>query len=170
MLPTDVSMPHAALFVVQGWMSTRMVVAILRFQCRTRLCLWCKSEYIDVIDLLDMFQCRTRLCLWCKTIAHSPCISCVQRLFWKVSGCLRWLSERMQNTYSNTTSLSGAIPCAISPCHAHGRIGKSRRCSAALRRIPATFHFVLCTIYIIAATAPNDKYLCSRKKASAREL
>ena len=114
------------------------------------------------------FQCRSRLCLWCKTVAHSPCISCVQRLFWKVSGCLRWLSERMQNTYSNTTSLSGAIPCAISPCHAHGRIGKSRRCSAALRRIPATFHFVLCTIYIIAETAPNDKYLRPRKKASAR--
>ena len=115
-----------------------------------------------------LFQCRTRLCLWCKTVARSPCISCVQRLFWKVSGCLRWLSERMQNTYSNTTSLSGAIPCAISPCHAHGRIGKSRRCSADLRRIPATFHFVLCTSYIIAETAPNDKYLRPRKKASAR--
>ena len=138
-------MPHAALFVVQ-------------------------EPNPGHVQCWRMFQCRTRLCLWCKSIAHSPCISCVQRLFWKVSGCLRWLSERMQNTYSNTTSLSGAIPCAISPCHAHGRIGKSRRCSAALRRIPATFHFVLCTIYIIAETAPNDKYLRPRKKASARGL
>ena len=33
---------------------------------------------------------------------------------------------------------------------------------------PATFHFVLCTIYIIAETAPNGKYLRTRKKASAR--
>ena len=140
------------------------------FQCRTRLCLWCKSRTRTGASREIRFQCRTRLCLWCKTVARSPCISCVQRLFWKVSGCLKYLSERMQNTCSNTTSLSGAIPCAISPCHAHGRIGKSRRCSAALRRIPATFHFVLCTIYIIAETAPNDKYLCSRKKVSARGL
>ena len=129
-----------------------------KFQCRTRLCWWCKMgrSLPPVVfrrfnaargfvggarplceplpELHDWFQCRTRLCWWCKNVAHSPCISCVQRLFWKVSGCLRWLSERMQNTYSNTTSLSGAIPCAISPCHAHGRNGKSRRCSAALQR------------------------------------
>ena len=75
---------------------------------------------------------------------------------------------KRENKRSDITSLSGAIPCAVSPCHAHGRIGKSRRCSAALRRIPATFHFVLCTIYIIAEAAPNDKYLRPRKKASAR--
>ena len=161
-------MPHAALFVVQGSIVNMVIEYVVMFQCRSRLCLWCKKMAEECIEINWMFQCRSRLCLWCKDVAHSPCISCVQRLFWKVSGCLRWLSERMQNTYSNTTSLSGAIPCAISPCHAHGRIGKSRRCSAALRRIPATFHFVLCTIYIIAETAPNDKYLRPRKKASAR--
>ena len=161
-------MPLAALLVVQGeviWMGT---IKILGFNA-ARGFVGGARIMLGIEGIKDYpFQCRSRLCWWCKDVAHSPCISCVQRLFWKVSGCLRWLSERMQNTYSNTTSLSGAIPCAISPCHAHGRIGKSRRCSAALRRIPATFHFVLCTIYIIAETAPNDKYLRPRKKASAR--
>ena len=142
----------------------------MRFNAARGFVCGARSYWILLTSKSERFQCRTRLCLWCKTVARSPCISCVQRLFWKVSGCLKYLSERTQNTCSNTTSLSGAIPCAISPCHAHGRIGKSRRCSAALRRIPATFHFVLCTIYIIAETAPNDKYLCSRKKVSARGL
>ena len=161
-------MPLAALLVVQVEGYNPMMKMSERFNAARGFVGGARNYAIHYSLYILMFQCRSRLCWWCKDVAHSPCISCVQRLFWKVSGCLRWLSERMQNTYSNTTSLSGAIPCAISPCHAHGRIGKSRRCSAALRRIPATFHFVLCTIYIIAETAPNDKYLRPRKKASAR--
>ena len=36
------------------------------FQCRTRLCLWCKvSSTLGRYSHL-WFQCRTRLCLWCK--------------------------------------------------------------------------------------------------------
>ena len=166
---TEVSMPHAALFVVQD--QTDMQDTNDMGVSMPHAALFVVQDTCENFLMMRLwFQCRTRLCLWCKPVARSPCISCVQRLFWKVSGCLKYLSERTQNTCSNTTSLSGAISCAISPCHAHGRIGKSRRCSAALRRIPATFHFVLCTIYIIAETAPNDKYLCSRKKVSARGL
>ena len=166
----EVSMPHAALFVVQVRTLHLLLKINSRFNAARGFVCGASNQHEYHSERYVRFQCRTRLCLWCKTVARSPSISCVQRLFWKVSGCLKYLSERMQNTCSNTISLSGAIPCAISPCHAHGRIGKSRRCSAALRRIPATFHFVLCTIYIIAETAPNDKYLCSRKKVSARGL
>ena len=35
-------MPHAALFVVQGSVSSVQIRAS-KFQCRTRLCLWCKQ-------------------------------------------------------------------------------------------------------------------------------
>ena len=38
-----VSMPHAALFVVQG-KSSILTKAFKMFQCRTRLCLWCKDS------------------------------------------------------------------------------------------------------------------------------
>ena len=36
------------------------------FQCRTRLCWWCKKKMIDTSKAYTEFQCRTRLCWWCK--------------------------------------------------------------------------------------------------------
>ena len=85
----DVSMPHAALFVVQGF-SSKGSVESTEFQCRTRLCLWCKMKCIGYPSKITRFnaargfvcgaragdpcsgtgwsfQCRTRLCLWCKS-------------------------------------------------------------------------------------------------------
>ena len=37
-----------------------------QFQCRTRLCLWCKLDAFPGGAWGYVFQCRTRLCLWCK--------------------------------------------------------------------------------------------------------
>ena len=71
------------------------------FQCRTRLCLWCKRElpqrrkrvpvrfnaargfvcgarcqlHAASVEL-SVFQCRTRLCLWCKISTISECNRC----------------------------------------------------------------------------------------------
>ena len=122
---SGVSMPHAALFVVQACYILLYHQASHCFNAARGFVCGARRERRSFQRQEIAFQCRTRLCLWCKLVARSPCISCVQRLFWKVSGFLKRLSERMQSTRSNTTSLSGAIPCAISPCHAHGRNGKS---------------------------------------------
>ena len=83
-------MPHAALFVVQdedfalirgedycfnaarGFVcGARCEIRDVRygcvvFQCRTRLCLWCKINNDPSTYKEFRFQCRTRLCLWCK--------------------------------------------------------------------------------------------------------
>ena len=116
----QVSMPLAALFVVQGLSSKHLALAwsfnaargfvcgargifkllssrILLFQCRSRLCLWCKNQYVlyvtakgksfnaargfvcgarqntsAVAEAPAEFQCRSRLCLWCKWDIHMP--------------------------------------------------------------------------------------------------
>ena len=60
-----VSMPHAALWVVQ--LSCEIVVELTTmFQCRTRLCGWCSLEGPVNGKLMPLFQCRTRLCGWCS--------------------------------------------------------------------------------------------------------
>ena len=65
-----VSMPHAALWVVQ------------------------QSLYLTEDDE-DLFQCRTRLCGWCSFVARSSCPPKRKKAFWKVSGNLRCLTENM---------------------------------------------------------------------------
>ena len=61
-----VSMPHAALLVVQevGFLDETKVPIL--FQCRTRLCWWCKELVTKIDENFVVFQCRTRLCWWCK--------------------------------------------------------------------------------------------------------
>ena len=65
-----VSMPHAALWVVQ---------------------LIKQQKPFPVL----VFQCRTRLCGWCNSIARSPCPPRGKKPFWKVSGNLSVLTENM---------------------------------------------------------------------------
>ena len=43
-LRSPVSMPHAALLVVQDLQHTVFRLEIRQFQCRTRLCWWCKGQ------------------------------------------------------------------------------------------------------------------------------
>ena len=85
----DVSMPHAALWVVQpetpavpvsqngfqcrtrlcGWCNDVSSIEWIyqsKFQCRTRLCGWCNVRQFYVCDNSCTFQCRTRLCGWCN--------------------------------------------------------------------------------------------------------
>ena len=67
----EVSMPHAALWVVQhSKMETKVKVEV-------------------------EFQCRTRLCGWCSFVARSPCPPRGKKPFWKVSGNLSVLTENM---------------------------------------------------------------------------
>ena len=84
-----VSMPHAALWVVQPYGIENVSVrrecfnaargfvggaASLRkhtkslhlFQCRTRLCGWCSKSQLTWVLGSYQFQCRTRLCGWCS--------------------------------------------------------------------------------------------------------
>ena len=60
-----VSMPHAALWVVQLCHECDKTFC-RRFQCRTRLCGWCNNGFVDEQDVDSVFQCRTRLCGWCN--------------------------------------------------------------------------------------------------------
>ena len=103
-----VSMPLAALFVVQDILMSFIVGDInsfnaargfvcgarsvfvnkdgkrVRFQCRSRLCLWCKRKLQSFRKLLHRFQCRSRLCLWCKMI----------RVIWKMRMVTRFNAAR----------------------------------------------------------------------------
>ena len=68
----QVSMPHAALWVVQLLLAT-MTITYSMFQCRTRLCGWCNLKETFDIRRKTGFQCRTRLCGWCNSvIIESP--------------------------------------------------------------------------------------------------
>ena len=60
-----VSMPHAALWVVQ-LRAARKDNPVFSFQCRTRLCGWCSTPVKEPTFVLGLFQCRTRLCGWCN--------------------------------------------------------------------------------------------------------
>ena len=86
----SVSMPHAALWVVQPE-GVVLIVSFIAFQCRTRLCGWCNNfccrsplprsrgfnaargfvggattEWRGNDYETITFQCRTRLCGWCN--------------------------------------------------------------------------------------------------------
>ena len=90
-----VSMPHAALWVVQHLCPHVINVFALEFQCRTRLCGWCSVTRNRLFSRRTGFQCRTRLCGWCSFVARSPCPPRGKKPFWKVSGNLRCLTENM---------------------------------------------------------------------------
>ena len=62
----EVSMPHAALWVVQHHRIKAGASVIDGFQCRTRLCGWCNAGMSYGKYSAMMFQCRTRLCGWCN--------------------------------------------------------------------------------------------------------
>ena len=47
----------------------------LAFQCRSRLCLWCKISVTHLSNGETRFQCRTRLCWWCKPLSYPARIS-----------------------------------------------------------------------------------------------
>ena len=90
-----VSMPHAALWVVQHEDSAYATVGNAGFNAArgfvggaTRL------QRSNSASLLR-FQCRTRLCGWCNRIARSPCPPMGKKPFWKVSGNLRCLTENI---------------------------------------------------------------------------
>ena len=81
-----VSMPHAALLVVQDAIIQRGEDK-QAFQCRTRLCWWCKFITRSGRMNVSGFQCRTRLCWWCKRVHPSGLLSlagfqCRTRLCW----------------------------------------------------------------------------------------
>ena len=86
---SEVSMPHAALWVVQrsgiskklkpvcfnaargfvGGAAGKRIASDTpnsEFQCRTRLCGWCNNQSREVTPVNELFQCRTRLCGWCN--------------------------------------------------------------------------------------------------------
>ena len=87
---SGVSMPHAALWVVQPTSQLRMRRSRCVFQCRTRLCGWCSNKVFSLKGATYRFnaargfvggaapifvqgcphhcefQCRTRLCGWCS--------------------------------------------------------------------------------------------------------
>ena len=91
---SPVSMPHAALWVVQPHRAQ---------QSGTRPCFNAARGFvggaaaplspIHISD--DVFQCRTRLCGWCSLVARSPFPPREKKPFWKVSGNLRCLTENM---------------------------------------------------------------------------
>ena len=114
-----VSMPHAALLVVQheflksrggngarfnaargfvggaAYTVCNYVSSNCQFQCRTRLCGWCSAPHFTEWSEHKVFQCRTRLCGWCSLVARSPFPPREKKPFWKVSGNLRVLTENM---------------------------------------------------------------------------
>ena len=67
-----VSMPHAALWVVQPRRASIPRPTGFWFQCRTRLCGWCSPCGRRHHWEPPLFQCRTRLCGWCSVIRISP--------------------------------------------------------------------------------------------------
>ena len=79
-----VSMPHAALWVVQRSEGS-FYGNIFGFQCRTRLCGWCSGGFLMYNINSKPFQCRTRLCEWCSLnwnffISPSCAFQCRTRL------------------------------------------------------------------------------------------
>ena len=91
-----VSMPHAALLVVQESGSSLIIKEKQSFNAARGFVGGARKIAAEDHKELEEFQCRTRLCWWCKSIARSPCVSCVQRLFWKVAGCLSCQTENVK--------------------------------------------------------------------------
>ena len=89
-----VSMPHAALYVVQPrrWKKTtspsRCFNAARSIVCGATLLSLCGRKGDG------WFQCRTQHCMWCNTVAHSPCPAQGERAFWKVVNFLPFFPYR----------------------------------------------------------------------------
>ena len=75
---------------------------VFKFQCRTRLCWWCKLDSeIGRAVAQPVFQCRTRLCLWCKVLFKKANeleipFQCRTRLCWWCKDCSNRWSWRNQ--------------------------------------------------------------------------
>ena len=68
-----VSMPHAALFVVQEPEPQNTQQETYRFNAARGFV--CGASFPTTIEArsMNLFQCRTRLCLWCKDIPYLVC-------------------------------------------------------------------------------------------------
>ena len=90
-----VSMPHAALWVVQPhfaeWSEHYVSVSM------PHAALWVVQQQESPTCCLryQTFQCRTRLCGWCSLVALSSFPPRGKKPFWKVSGNLRCLTENI---------------------------------------------------------------------------
>ena len=117
-------MPHAALFVVQEQLSL-VVQMVSSFQCRTRLCLWCKDfnrshhRRITCFNAARGFVCGARCCKnmrgdmeWCFNAARG--FVCGARL--------RCSMERLREMCFNAARgfVCGARPWIILLLQAHG--------------------------------------------------
>ena len=116
----SVSMPHAALWVVQQLHKQKEKQGLRSFNAARgfvggatwcarpaalrkievsmpHAALWVVQQGMTAAGCLvfPLFQCRTRLCGWCNRIARSPCPPKRKKAFWKVSGNLRCLTENM---------------------------------------------------------------------------
>ena len=60
----EVSMPHAAFYVVQQFSDGDYMVDV-RFQCRTQHFMWCNADY-SMSGTHYLFQCRTQHYMWCN--------------------------------------------------------------------------------------------------------
>ena len=148
-------MPHAALWVVQLDDVPKEYWDV-KFQCRTRLCGWCSEA-----------------CPW--ETKKGWVVSMPHAALWVVQRRILTLLVRLRGSFNAARGFVGGAAsslAALVPLREKSPFGKSRRCYAALRHIPTTFHFVLCTVYIIAETTPNDKCLpmqrgcCTKRKPS----
>ena len=103
-----VSMPHAALYVVQLFSV--------------------KRQGDD-----GLFQCRTQHCMWCNSAAHSPCPAQGERAFWKVVDFLYRFSLIGRHFHRKTTASIGAFPCAARSCaQMENGDGRMRLCGIAV--------------------------------------
>ena len=86
--PSSVSMPHAALWVVQpAWGDVNDAEEVVSMP---HAALWVvQQEEIDFLCLVRQFQCRTRLCGWCspvdeKQVAYLHFVSMPHAALWVV--------------------------------------------------------------------------------------
>ena len=150
-----VSMPHAALFVVQlrGEMAC---FANWEFQCRTQHCLWCNRAcaWVCVAEGVSMphaalfvvqqmfcvtsktmnkFQCRTQHFMWCNSVARSPCPARGERAFWKVVDFLCRFSLMGRHFHRKIAASISVFPCAAQGCaKMENRDGRMRLCGIAV--------------------------------------
>ena len=125
-----VSMPHAALWVVQPLSGTIGNFKEARFQCRTRLCGWCSNGGSFAVQHCRWFQCRTRLCGWCSRM-NSTAVDVMATFQCRTRLC-GWCSKL------GTVYLSGAIrfQCRTRLCGWCSLVTVSHSASTSLVSMP----------------------------------
>ena len=91
----DVSMPHAALWVVQLVSSMASAWVCNCFNAARGFVGGAAAKTNEIYNGVPVFQCRTRLCGWCSLVALSSFPPRGKKHFWKVSGNSRVLTENM---------------------------------------------------------------------------